>query len=130
MTQYKPDGKIAYLGVQGLSAWLLFAKAADECGADVTRDCVWEKAQAITDWTGGGLHATQTCGPRRRATARRSSRSRTRGSNSPTATRPTTASTTVTRRTSIALKGDYGHGATCPNPAYASDPKPSTCAAG
>ena len=36
MAQYKPDGKIAYLGVQGLSAWLLFAKAVGECGADVT----------------------------------------------------------------------------------------------
>ena len=36
MAQYKPDGKIAYLGVQGLSAWLLFAKAAGECGADLT----------------------------------------------------------------------------------------------
>ena len=57
MAQYKPDGKIAYLGVQGLSAWLLFAKAAGECGADVTRDCVWEKTRAITDWTGGGLQA-------------------------------------------------------------------------
>ena len=46
MKQYKPDGKIAYLGVQGLSAWLLFAKAASECGADLSRDCVWKKARA------------------------------------------------------------------------------------
>jgi hypothetical protein len=26
------------------------------------------------------------------------------------------------------LHGDYGTGAKCPNPAYADDPKPSTCA--
>ena len=57
--QYDPGGKIANLGVQGLSSWLLFAKAANECGAELTRDCVWEKAQAITEWTGGGLHAPQ-----------------------------------------------------------------------
>ena len=57
MERYDPDGKIAYLGVQGLSAWLLFAKAADECGADLSRDCVWEKAARVTEWTGGGLHA-------------------------------------------------------------------------
>ena len=57
--QYDPGGKIANLGAQGLSAWLLFAKAANECGADLTRDCVWAKAQAITEWTGGGLHAPQ-----------------------------------------------------------------------
>ena len=38
MERYDPDGKIAYLGVQGLSAWLLFAKAANECGADLYRD--------------------------------------------------------------------------------------------
>ena len=57
--QYDPGGKIANLGAQGLSSWLLFAKAANECGADLTRDCVWEKAQAIAEWTGGGLHAPQ-----------------------------------------------------------------------
>ena len=57
MERYDPDGKIAYLGVQGLSAWLLFAKAANECGADLYRDCVWENAAQVTEWTGGGLHA-------------------------------------------------------------------------
>ena len=29
----------------------------------------------------------------------------------------------------ITLEGDYGEGVRCPNPAYATDPKPSTCAA-
>jgi hypothetical protein len=30
----------------------------------------------------------------------------------------------------VALKGDYGTGAKCPNPAFADDPKPSNCANG
>ncbi len=57
--RYDPGGKIANLGIQGLSSWLVFAKAANECGAELTRDCVWENTQSITEWTGGGLHARQ-----------------------------------------------------------------------
>ena len=64
--QYDPGGKIANLGAQGLSSWLLFAKAANECGADLTRDCVWAKAQGDHEWTGGGLHAPQNLKTRRR----------------------------------------------------------------
>ena len=56
--QYLPDGKAeAYLGLQAWSAWLLFATAANECGNDLTRSCLYENARAITEWTGGGLHA-------------------------------------------------------------------------
>ncbi|CAN5692882.1 hypothetical protein BH10ACT1_BH10ACT1_02540 [soil metagenome] len=56
--QYLPDGKSdALLGINSFSAWLLFATAAKECGSDVTRKCVFEKASAVKDWTGGGLHA-------------------------------------------------------------------------
>jgi hypothetical protein len=62
MEQYNPDGKIALLGAQGLSSWLLFAKAATECGSDLTAACLLEKAAATKDWTGGGLHAPQTPG--------------------------------------------------------------------
>ncbi len=57
--RYDEGGKIANLGAQGLSGWLLFAVAANECGAELTRDCVWENARAITEWTGGGMHARQ-----------------------------------------------------------------------
>jgi ABC-type branched-subunit amino acid transport system substrate-binding protein len=61
--EYLPDGKAkAYLGLQAWSAWLLWAKAARECGADLTRTCVYNKLQKVTDWTGGGLHATQNPG--------------------------------------------------------------------
>ncbi|MFL6204731.1 MAG: ABC transporter substrate-binding protein [Acidimicrobiales bacterium] len=62
MDQYNPDGKIAQLGVQGLSSWLLFATAATECGSELTADCLLEKAAAQEDWTGAGLHARQDPG--------------------------------------------------------------------
>ncbi len=52
-------GKIAILGVQSMSAWLLFATAAKTCDMDnnLTRTCVLEHAAAVTSWDGGGLHA-------------------------------------------------------------------------
>jgi ABC-type branched-subunit amino acid transport system substrate-binding protein len=62
MEEYNPRGKVALLGAQGLSAWLLFARAATECGADLTRECLLEEAGSISDWTGGGLHAQQQPG--------------------------------------------------------------------
>jgi ABC-type branched-subunit amino acid transport system substrate-binding protein len=53
------DGKVASLGAQSTSAWLLFATAARDCDLDndLTRSCVLEHAASVTDWTGGGLHA-------------------------------------------------------------------------
>jgi hypothetical protein len=62
MEQYNPTGKIAGLGVQGLSSWLLFATAASACGSDLTAECLLTTAGATTDWTGAGLHARQTPG--------------------------------------------------------------------
>lgn len=56
--EHLPDGKSeALLGVNSFSAWLLFATAVKECGSEVTRSCVFEAAQGITEWSGGGLHA-------------------------------------------------------------------------
>ncbi len=54
------DGKVALLGAQAWSAWLLFAQAARDCDLDndLTRTCVLEGAASVTDWTGGGLHAS------------------------------------------------------------------------
>jgi hypothetical protein len=54
--KYTSGGKKAMLGEQALSSWLLFAKSVKECGKDVTRECILEKGNAVTDWTGGGLH--------------------------------------------------------------------------
>jgi hypothetical protein len=52
-----PGAKPASLGLQGWDAWLLFATAARDCGSNLTRACVLEKAAAHPDWTGGGLKA-------------------------------------------------------------------------
>jgi hypothetical protein len=55
--KYLPNGKArANLGLQAWSAWLLFATAANECGNNVTRKCVYDNAKKIKEWTGGGLH--------------------------------------------------------------------------
>lgn len=59
---YAPDHKQnAMLGMQSFSAWLLFAVAANECAESndglLTRTCVLKAADAIEDWTAGGLHA-------------------------------------------------------------------------
>jgi len=62
MKQYNPSGKIAGLGAQGMSAWLLFATAARDCGSNLTRACLLQKAGAITKWTGGGLHGESNPG--------------------------------------------------------------------
>ncbi len=62
MDQYNPSGKVAQLGQQTLSAFLLFAGAATECGSDLTAECLLENAAAQDGWTGGGMHAPQTPG--------------------------------------------------------------------
>jgi ABC-type branched-subunit amino acid transport system substrate-binding protein len=62
MEQYNPDGKVALLGMQSLSSYLLFAKAAAACGSELTAACLLEEAAAQSDWTAGGLHARQTPG--------------------------------------------------------------------
>jgi ABC-type branched-subunit amino acid transport system substrate-binding protein len=51
------DGDISQLGQQAASSFLLWATAADACGADLTRDCVMEELSQVTSWTGGGMHA-------------------------------------------------------------------------
>ena len=62
MEQYNPDGKVALLGMQGMSSWLLFATAATACGSDLTAECLLTEAANQSDWTGGGLHSRQTPG--------------------------------------------------------------------
>jgi ABC-type branched-subunit amino acid transport system substrate-binding protein len=44
------------LGVQSFSAALLFATAARNAGADLTRTTLQDEIKKITSWDGGGLH--------------------------------------------------------------------------
>ncbi|ALU73548.1 hypothetical protein H351_31585 (plasmid) [Rhodococcus erythropolis R138] len=50
-------GKTALLGMQAASSFLLWAAAADECGSDLTRQCMVNELSNIHEWDGGGLHA-------------------------------------------------------------------------
>lgn len=69
MATYRPDGKLGALGIQAMSAWLLFATGANACLADngqvLERQCVLEHVRQITGWTGGGLHAPTDPGTNR-----------------------------------------------------------------
>ena len=65
MEQYNPDGKIAQLGMQGLSSWLLFAQAATACGSELTAECLLTEAAAPDGVDRRGLHARQTPGNER-----------------------------------------------------------------
>jgi ABC-type branched-subunit amino acid transport system substrate-binding protein len=58
LLQQYANAKPKSLGVNGFSAWLLFAQSVKACGSNLTRTCVMDHAQATHDWTGGGLHGT------------------------------------------------------------------------
>ncbi|MCU1392441.1 MAG: hypothetical protein JWM34_869 [Ilumatobacteraceae bacterium] len=49
-------GDISQLGSTGASAFLLWATAAQECGATLTRDCAIANLKNIHNWTGHGLY--------------------------------------------------------------------------
>ncbi|NEA26674.1 ABC transporter substrate-binding protein [Actinomadura bangladeshensis] len=51
------QGKVALLGMQATSAFLLWAQSAQKCGSDLTRQCVINELSKVHEWTGGGLHA-------------------------------------------------------------------------
>ena len=61
MEQFNPDGKVAALGVPAMSAYLMFATAANACidsnDGVLERECVLAEGKKITSWDGGGLHA-------------------------------------------------------------------------
>ncbi|MEV0974334.1 ABC transporter substrate-binding protein [Microtetraspora glauca] len=61
-------GKVALLGMQATSAFLLWATAARDCGSDLTRQCMVNKLSQVHEWTGGGLHAPTDPGGNKPAT--------------------------------------------------------------
>ncbi|UGQ11522.1 ABC transporter substrate-binding protein [Yinghuangia sp. ASG 101] len=54
---YAPGAQVTWPAVKAFSAWLLFAKSAASCGADLTRKCLVDAARSEHAWTGGGLQA-------------------------------------------------------------------------
>ena len=55
-------GDLSLLGVQSTSAFMLWATAADACGAELSRQCVLDELAGIDSWDGGGLHAETSPG--------------------------------------------------------------------
>jgi hypothetical protein len=55
-------GDISLLGVNAANAFLLWATAADSCGADLTRQCVLDYLAGVHEWDGGGLAGTSDPG--------------------------------------------------------------------
>lgn len=53
--RYKPGTTVTGPMIQAWSAWLTFAVSALDCGAELTRRCVFENASSIEEWTGGGI---------------------------------------------------------------------------
>jgi ABC-type branched-subunit amino acid transport system substrate-binding protein len=49
-------GDISQLGSTAVSAFLLWATAAQECGATLTRECAIANLKTVHDWTGHGLY--------------------------------------------------------------------------
>ncbi len=125
--EFDPGGKIASLGVTGFSGWLLFAQAANSCGADLTRDCVWAAASALEEWSGGGLHARQDVAGDV-ASECFAEIAAVQGEFEIVDIDPNEGVFRCDPDNVIELHGDYGEGTKCANPAYADEPKPSTCA--
>jgi len=110
--KYKPNAKTkALLGEQAWSSWLIFAQAAKACGSDLTRKCVYDNAEKIHDWTGGGLHATTDPG------ANKGSQCFTllkagNGTFAVVNNSPNTGLYNCSPQNRMALTGDYGKGVT------------------
>jgi ABC-type branched-subunit amino acid transport system substrate-binding protein len=50
-------GEVSLLGAQATSSFLLWATAASECGAELTRACTLANLANVHSWNGHGLHA-------------------------------------------------------------------------
>jgi Periplasmic binding protein len=57
MHKYAKGDAVDFDDETAMDSWVLFAKSATECGADLTVTCVLNHAAAQTNWTGGGLAA-------------------------------------------------------------------------
>lgn len=112
-TEYLPDGKDqALLGYQAFSGWLLFATAVKQCGSDVTRSCVYDAANDITEWTGGGLNAATNPAKDQGADCMMVVEATPKGFVIPDDFKPTDGLFSCSKDNIIKLTGDYGSGTT------------------
>jgi hypothetical protein len=88
---------------------------------------VWANIAKIKEWTGGGLHAAQNVADNQPGDC--FALEKVEGGKFVLADiSPNQGIYSCDPKNLYKVKKDYGSGAKCPNPAYASDPKPSTCA--
>jgi hypothetical protein len=57
MHKYASGDTIDFDDEEAAEAWLLWAKSASACGANLTVSCVLDKAAAQTNWSAGGIEA-------------------------------------------------------------------------
>jgi hypothetical protein len=57
MHTYAKGDTVDFDDEEGAEAWLLWAKAASACGANLTVTCVLDKAVAVKNWDAGGIQA-------------------------------------------------------------------------
>ena len=108
---YKPNGKSqAILGYNSFSAWLLFAQSVKACGSGVTRKCVYDKAKAVTSWTGGGLHGASDPSTDSPTDCYQVVEATPKGFEVPADFKPTDGLFTCSPDSVVTLKGDYGQG--------------------
>ena len=60
MHTYAKGDSVDFDDEEGAEAWLLWAKAASACGADLTVSCVLNKAAAVKNWDAGGIRGTDS----------------------------------------------------------------------
>jgi hypothetical protein len=57
MHTYAKGDTVDFFDEEGAESWLLWAKAASACGANLTVSCVLNKAAATKNWDAGGIQA-------------------------------------------------------------------------
>jgi hypothetical protein len=57
MHTYAKGDPVDFNDEEGAEAWLLWAKAASACGANLTVTCVLDHAAAVKNWDAGGIEA-------------------------------------------------------------------------
>jgi hypothetical protein len=110
--QYLPDSsrKTAALGLNSFSAWLLWAQSVKSCGGDVTAKCVYDAANKVTNWDGGGLQAPSNPSKGTQASACMAIVKPSSTSWSIVSFPPETDGWNCSPKNVVALKGNYGEG--------------------
>jgi hypothetical protein len=87
---------------------------------------VWANIAKVKDWTGGGLHASQDVADTTPGDCYALEQVE-NGKFTLADINPNEGIYSCDSKNVVSLTGNYGSGAKCPNPKFATDPKPSNC---